>query len=1360
MSKVRKLSIRGIRNFSDVEESTLQFSCPLTLITGLNGVGKTTVIECLRYITTGELPPNSDKGKAFVHDPMLKKQASVQVRGCVRAQFDDREGKTITVTRTMECSRYKNQSRFKTLDGAVVVYNPKTKKETQLTNRCADLDVEVMHALGVSKAILNHVIFCHQDDANWPLDENKVIKERFDAILETTNYNKALETLRKLAKTKGAMLKVYQVEEQRLADRVADMEAKEAKLADFKKRRNEIIERMKRMNSQVEPVKERLEQIRSIEAEFQRLKAEDEMDKVSHNMAYEQCESLQLRVKEIYEGSDDDLWKAINSYDSGLEAKNWKIGVVEREIKELLKNEQNLVKTLGDHRVLMGTLKQQVEDQKKKTNERNQVLNSALTMWGLDTLRGFEDVNEIQKAVEEVEVKTQKFERSISNKRLEQNQQENGLEKIVDAARDKRSKINSELKRSEEEAEEIRSSIYDARLKIGQGNDSEKQLDAVDVKLVQIDQEIEEMNELMKSEDVDGKIAMETSNFERIEEEFTKLDEEMTLIQNQSALNAKLESLKANFQAKSKDIEQLKSKHEVNIKKLLKQNEIPEFNLKEAVEEAQKVLSERLEIVSTEIKKKEYELMTLETALTHAKQELKAKIANNDYEQEKVMVYCEDYNSYPEVLENQQKKLKELQDERGIIAFQGSAYNTYIRELNTNSWCGLCERHFDAQLDSRKLMRKLESGIANNPDLLKRCERKLKIEQENYNTLLSLKSTVEAITKFELMEKANMTKKIKLKELEVSELKGKIEELKESKLEPERSIEMVKSMIPDLSIWDRYSQDLMGIDMAMDELREEMSTKGCTSDKTMEEIQTEREALKKSIKVTRDKIDELRSILDSRKEQLRRATEKRTKCLEEQLRIHNEAQQLRKLKNDLNDMIIKEKNLRSSIQTLRQQLITAEEERTQAIRELDELKCKNREEQENDRKQMKNYEKQWDTLNSLQMEITLLVSKNVKNQLQKLESEVKRYQEVYEEDQSKRSKKESELIQIKEDISCYETKQRNLTDNVELRKYQKALRNLEDASKQRKMKINRLQYDQVIKEQRKLFDELQEAEGEVNKASGIRGEIEKNIDQLTAELNTQECRTARTVHRSKSFEVIVTTQAINDVMTYTRVLDRATAEFHEERLNKINSAMKKLWKLIYSGNDTKSIQIRAEATSTTGATERRQFNYKLVQVKHGIEMEMRGRCSAGQRVLASIILRLALAQTLSQQCGILALDEPTTNLDSVNSAKLADALYRYVTYRAQYEKNFQLIVITHDEEFIRNLNELGSQHSAQELYRKDNGLTSVRLSTLTKSEGALESDQSESENDPATQSSSRKRAHPGDGPTAKKNKPFKFDLNF
>ena len=69
------------------------------------------------------------------------------------------------------------------------------------------------------------------------------------------------------------------------------------------------------------------------------------------------------------------------------------------------------------------------------------------------------------------------------------------------------------------------------------------------------------------------------------------------------------------------------------------------------------------------------------------------------------------------------------------------------------------------------------------------------------------------------------------------------------------------------------------------------------------------------------------------------------------------------------------------------------------------------------------------------------------------------------------------------------------------------------------------------------------------------------------------------------------------------------------------------------------------------------------------------------QVLACLIIRLALAETFCLNCGILALDEPTTNLDAANAASLAEAL-RQIMEARRAQSNFQLVVITHDERYV------------------------------------------------------------------------------
>jgi len=106
---------------------------------------------------------------------------------------------------------------------------------------------------------------------------------------------------------------------------------------------------------------------------------------------------------------------------------------------------------------------------------------------------------------------------------------------------------------------------------------------------------------------------------------------------------------------------------------------------------------------------------------------------------------------------------------------------------------------------------------------------------------------------------------------------------------------------------------------------------------------------------------------------------------------------------------------------------------------------------------------------------------------------------------------------------------------------------------------------------------------------------------------------------------------------------------------------------------------------------------------------MKEGSSAGQRALASIIIRLALAEAFAGHCGALVLDEPTANLDVENTESLATSLGTYVfdlVHRIKsrnrlkmdyflvlsiirdrrYERpNFQLIIVTHNKNFVRML---------------------------------------------------------------------------
>ena len=116
MSTLDKLQIQGIRSFGPEGPQTIKFFRPLTLIVGANGSGKTTIIECLKYATTGEMPPMS-KGGAFIHD--LKLLGKTSVKAQVKLQFWDINGARMVASRSQELTQKKVKPTVKTLDATL-----------------------------------------------------------------------------------------------------------------------------------------------------------------------------------------------------------------------------------------------------------------------------------------------------------------------------------------------------------------------------------------------------------------------------------------------------------------------------------------------------------------------------------------------------------------------------------------------------------------------------------------------------------------------------------------------------------------------------------------------------------------------------------------------------------------------------------------------------------------------------------------------------------------------------------------------------------------------------------------------------------------------------------------------------------------------------------------------------------------------------------------------------------------------------------------------------------------------------------------------------------------------------------------
>lgn len=152
----------------DQDTQVIEFFFPVTLIVGQNGSGKTTIIECLKYATTSDMPPNT-KGASFLFDPKLVDEVETKAR--LKLNFRDAAGMGVQVHKNMCVTQKAKKLEFRTLETLITRYDAHGKTKSTITSKCINTDAEVINALGVSKAILEHVIFCHQEDSNWPLSK-------------------------------------------------------------------------------------------------------------------------------------------------------------------------------------------------------------------------------------------------------------------------------------------------------------------------------------------------------------------------------------------------------------------------------------------------------------------------------------------------------------------------------------------------------------------------------------------------------------------------------------------------------------------------------------------------------------------------------------------------------------------------------------------------------------------------------------------------------------------------------------------------------------------------------------------------------------------------------------------------------------------------------------------------------------------------------------------------------------------------------------------------------------------------------------------------------------------------------------
>lgn len=275
----------------------------------------------------------------------------------------------------------------------------------------------------------------------------------------------------------------------------------------------------------------------------------------------------------------------------------------------------------------------------------------------------------------------------------------------------------------------------------------------------------------------------------------------------------------------------------------------------------------------------------------------------------------------------------------------------------------------------------------------------------------------------------------------------------------------------------------------------------------------------------------------------------------------------------------------------------------------------------------------------------------------------------------------SEILQSQQTLMLKDKTQKKYYDNIKLKELQTKREIL-------KNEIDRYQTE-MSNRKNELRSEFESSENikvlkeEISKLKLSESSLKTSIIGLTKKLEEQSSSEQKYFEELSYHEFF--RNACNDLLSCKATIERALLQFHSEKMSEINATIEEIWKQTYGywDKDIKTIEIQSDITKDNLSEESKtKFNYRIVyKTINGKELDMKSRSSLGQKILASIVIRLALAEAFAANCKIIALDEPTTNLDNHNVERLANFLINLIEMKKQ-NPSFQMIIISHDQKFI------------------------------------------------------------------------------
>ncbi|KAM6544629.1 hypothetical protein CsatB_025365 [Cannabis sativa] len=1298
MSTVDKMLIKGIRSFDPENKHVITFFKPLTLIVGSNGAGKTTIIECLKLSCTGELPPNARSGHSFIHDP--KVAGETETKGQIKLRFKTAAAKDVVCIRSFQLTQKASKMEFKAIESVLQTLNPHTGEKVCLSYRCADMDREIPALMGVSKAILENVIFVHQDEANWPLQDPSTLKKKFDDIFSATRYTKALEVLKKLHKDQNQEIKTYKLKLENLQTlKDAAYKLREG-IAHDQSRTESLKSQIQEFETSIQDVDAKIHHAEVTLKDLRKLQDQISTKTAERSTLFKEQQKQYAALEEENEDTDEELKEWKTKFEEKVAELESKISKLERELTDQETKSSFLRKTTDDCFKEISKLQTEAEVNLSLKNERDSAIRNIFTSHNLGPLPSSPFSNDDALSfTKRIILRLPDLEKDLQDKK-KSNEIElktawdrymvaNDHWTTADVQRQAKVDIKSGLRKRIEDKENERNSLelQISNVDISHINEREKNMRT----------EMERKKNLIAERDFESNITQKQTELYSIEQKIKALTQEKDIMVGDSDERVKLSLKKSELESQKRKHRKIIDDHREKIRGVLKGRLPLDKDLKREITQAVRAVTMEFDDLKNKSHEAEQEVKMLQTKIQEDNNNIsklrKDMESRKRYIESKIKALDRQYStidSYLKALETAKEKRDVQKSKYNIADGMRQMFDPFERVARAHHVCPCCERSFSAE-EEDEFVKKQRVKASTSAEHMK----VLAVESSNADSLFQqldkLRLAYEEYIKMGKETIPNSERELKKHSEELDQKSQALDDLLAVLAQIKSEKDSIDVLVQPIEAADRLFQEIQACQKQVDDLEYKLSFGG-QGVKSLEDIQSELNTLQ----ITKDSLhNELEKLRDDQRymeKDMSNIKDRLHALCAEKVQADNVFRDVRKAEEELERLVEEKSQVELDEKYLKETIGPLSREKDKLLNEYNELKAKLNLEYEEQSKQKMSYAQEVDSIQKVAFKIKEFHDLKKGEKLKELQEKLSFSELELQKCEAKKQHILSELERNRDVIRSRDKLRRNIEDNLNYRKTKAEVDELTREIESLEANVLRVGGISTFESELvKLSRERERLLSELNRCRGTMSVYESNISKNKVDLKHSQYKDIDKRYFDQLIQLKTSEMANKDLDRYYNALDKALMRFHTLKMEEINKIIRELWQQTYRGQDIDYISIRSDSEGAGT----RSYSYRVLMQTGDAELEMRGRCSAGQKVLASLIIRLALAETFCLNCGILALDEPTTNLDGPNAESLATALLKIMEDRRGQE-NFQLIVITHDERFAQLI---GQRQHAEKYYR-------------------------------------------------------------